>query len=412
MKTLFTLSLAAILLASCGRQEGSVTLTVVNPSDMERAGELVEVPLAGLTRRLNLPDTARLVVRDEAGRELPTQTTYDGKLLFAASLLPRDTARYTVQAGIPASVAVQARGRVYPERLDDLAWENDLVAFRAYGPALQATGERGYGYDLLAKRGTDMPVLDERYALDLNPATRARIDSLRKADPAAADSLARSTSYHVDHGNGMDCYAVGPTLGGGTTALLDGEGQIAYPWCYRTCEVLENGPLRFAARLTFNPLQVDGDTSVVETRLITLETGSYLNRTEVVYEGLSRPTPLVTGIVLHDDTGGMAMEKEPGYMAYADPTTGSGNGKLFVGAVFPDPVQEITADRFSAAEQKQRAGAKGHLLAYSTYRPGTKFVYYWGFAWDRATGKDFEAWKKYLARKAEQLRHPLVVTVD
>ena len=69
MKTLFTLSLAAILLASCGRQEGSVTLTVVNPSDMERAGELVEVPLVGLTRRLNLPDTARLVVRDEAGRE-------------------------------------------------------------------------------------------------------------------------------------------------------------------------------------------------------------------------------------------------------------------------------------------------------------------------------------------------------
>ena len=31
--------------------------------------------------------------------------------------------------------------------------------------------------------------------------------------------LNRGISYHVDHGNGMDCYAVGPTLGGGTAAL-------------------------------------------------------------------------------------------------------------------------------------------------------------------------------------------------
>ena len=387
-KFLLTLSLAAFLLSACGKQTDAVTLTIINSLDVERRGEIVEVPLADLTRKLNLPDTARLVVRDEAGHELPVQRTHDGKLLFPATVAALDTARYTVQPGTPAPVPVKVCGRVYPERLDDLAWENDRVAFRAYGPALQATGERGYGYDLLAKRDTDLPVLDERYALHLK----------------------QGISYHEDHGNGMDCYAVGPTLGGGTTALLNSEGRIAYPWCYRTCEVLDNGPLRFAARLTFPPMALDGDT-VVETRLIALDLGSYFNCTEVAYRGLSHEAPLVVGIVLHDDTGEVALS-EDGYMAYADPTTGKGNGRLFVSALFPDSVQEMKTAFFPPAEQKQRAGACGHLLARTTYRPGTRYVYYWGFAWDKAIGTNFDAWQGRLEQEAGKLKHPLAVAVE
>lgn len=56
---------------------------------------------------------------------------------------------YTIQPGTPAPFDVIACGKYYPERLDDVAWENDLGGFRAYGPALQARGERGFGYDLL-----------------------------------------------------------------------------------------------------------------------------------------------------------------------------------------------------------------------------------------------------------------------
>ena len=54
---------------------------------------------------------------------------------------------------------------------------------------------------------------------------------------------------------------------------------IIYPWCYKTQEVLDNGPLRFTVKLEFNPLAVKGDTAVVETRLITLDAGSHLHRT-------------------------------------------------------------------------------------------------------------------------------------
>ena len=56
--------------------------------------------------------------------------------------------------------------------------------------------------------------------------------------------MSRAISYHIDHGNGMDCYAVGPTLGGGTAALMP-DSAIVYPYCYKDYEILDNGPLRF-----------------------------------------------------------------------------------------------------------------------------------------------------------------------
>ena len=121
---------------------------------------------------------------------------------------------------------------------------------------------------------------------------------MKKTDPKAADELYKSVSYHVDHGNGLDCYKVGPTLGGGTAALMVND-TIVYPYCYKTFEVLDNGPLRFTVKLTYNPLIVNGD-SVVETRLISLDAGSQLNKTVVTYDNLKETTPVVAGIVLHD----------------------------------------------------------------------------------------------------------------
>ena len=29
---------------------------------------------------------------------------------------------------------------------------------------------------------------------------------------------------------------------------------IVYPYCYKDCEILDNGPLRFTAKLVYNPL--------------------------------------------------------------------------------------------------------------------------------------------------------------
>ena len=389
----------------------TVTVTVTNPLAMERSNEMVEVSMETITNRLGLADTAQIVVLDADGQQVPYQITYDGKVIFPATIAANGAATYTIQTGTPEAFDVKACGKCYPERMDDMAWENDLVAFRAYGPALQAKGERGFGYDLFTKYNTTEPILEAMYAKELNKETRAKIAELKKTDPKAAAELSRERSYHIDHGYGMDCYAVGPTLGAGVAALMVND-SIIYPWCYKNQEILDNGPLRFTVKLEFTPLTVKGDSTVVETRLITLDAGSHLNRTAVSYSNLKETLPIVAGIVLHEPDGAVVADAANGYITYVDPTTGPDNGKIFMGAAVPAVVKDAKTVLFSEKEKKERNNADGHVLAVSDYEPGSEYVYYWGFAWDRADIKTAAAWNQYMADFAQKVRNPLTVKVN
>lgn len=412
MKKTLLLFAVAWICYSCAGGNRTMTVTVTNPLSIERADEMVEISMNDVTAKLQLPDTAQIVVLDANGQQVPYQLTYDQKLIFAAAVEAGGTASYTIQAGEPAPYDVLACGRQYPERMDDVAWENDLVAFRAYGPALQEKGERAFGYDVFTKYNTTQPVVEARYAEELNAEKRAKIAELKKTDPEAAAEMQRAISYHVDHGNGMDCYAVGPTLGGGASALMEGD-TIIYPYCYRTHEILDNGPLRFTVKLEFTPLVVRGDSNVIETRLISLDAGSYLNRTVITYTNLKETTPVATGIVLHEPDGVVKTDAAGGYITYVDPTTNPGgdNGKMFMGAAFPAEVKEAKTVLFPEQEKKElRGGADGHVLAISDYQPGSEYVYYWGSAWDKAAIKSVDAWNRYMAEYVQKLRSPLVVS--
>ncbi len=389
----------------------TVTVTVTNPLAMERSNEMVEVSMETITNRLGLADTAQIVVLDADGQQVPYQITYDGKVIFPATIAANGAATYTIQTGTPEAFDVKACGKCYPERMDDMAWENDLVAFRAYGPALQAKGERGFGYDLFTKYNTTEPILEAMYAKELNKETRAKIAELKKTDPKAAAELSRERSYHIDHGYGMDCYAVGPTLGAGVAALMVND-SIIYPWCYKNQEILDNGPLRFTVKLEFTPLTVKGDSTVVETRLITLDAGSHLNRTAVSYSNLKETLPIVAGIVLHEPDGAVVADAANGYITYVDPTTGPDNGKIFMGAAVPTVVKDAKTVLFSEQEKKERNNADGHVLAVSDYEPGSEYVYYWGFAWDKADIKTSDAWNRYMADFAQKVRNPLTIKIN
>lgn len=389
----------------------TVTVTVTNPLAMERSNEMVEVSMETVTDRLGLADTAQIVVLNADGQQVPYQITYDGKVIFPAAIAAGGTATYTIQTGTPEAFDVKACGRCYPERMDDMAWENDLVAFRAYGPALQAKGERGFGYDLFTKYNTTEPMLEAMYAKELDKETLAKIAELKKTDPKAAAELSRERSYHIDHGYGMDCYAVGPTLGAGVAALMVND-TIIYPWCYKNQEILDNGPLRFTVKLEFTPLTVKGDSTVVETRLITLDAGSHLNKTVVSYSNLKETLPIVAGIVLHEPDGVVVADAANGYITYVDPTTGPDNGKIFMGAAVPAVVKDAKTVLFSEKEKKERNNADGHVLAVSDYEPGSEYVYYWGFAWDKADIKTADAWNRYMADFAQKVRNPLTVKVN
>ena len=389
----------------------TVTVTVTNPLAMERSNEMVEVSMETITNRLGLADTAQIVVLDADGQQVPYQITYDGKVIFPATIAANGAATYTIQTGTPEAFDVKACGKCYPERMDDMAWENDLVAFRAYGPALQAKGERGFGYDLFTKYNTTEPILEAMYAKELDKETLAKIAELKKTDPKAAAELSRERSYHIDHGYGMDCYAVGPTLGAGVAALMVND-TIIYPWCYKNQEILDNGPLRFTVKLEFTPLTVKGDSTVVETRLITLDAGSHLNKTAVSYSNLKETLPIVAGIVLHEPDGAVVADAANGYITYVDPTTGPDNGKIFMGAAVPAVVKDAKTVLFSEKEKKERNNADGHVLAVSDYEPGSEYVYYWGFAWDKADIKTADAWNRYMADFAQKVRNPLTVKVN
>lgn len=192
------------LMASCTQEKG-VTVSVSNPLKIDRVEEIVEVSADDILGKLKLDETEEFVITDENNAEVPYQLTADNKIIFPVTVKSEATTSYNIIKGQPSHINTLVYGRQYPERLDDIAWENDKAAYRAYGPALQQTGEKAYGYDVFTKSVSEL-VVEDRYAMDLDPDTRAMIKQLREeGKKAEADSLANAISYRPWQRNGLLC---------------------------------------------------------------------------------------------------------------------------------------------------------------------------------------------------------------
>ena len=411
---LFTLHFSFFTLHAAER----VTITVANSLGVPRSTELAEAD-ANLIRA-KLDGVSTFYITDADGKEVPSQLTYDGKVIFPVGVPAKGKSIYYAQKGQTSQYEARVFGRQFPERVDDIAWENDRVAFRCYGPALQRNGERAWGYDVWNKR-TSKLIVEARYASELDPDMQRTIQKLRSAGQGdLADDLYNAISYHVDHGNGMDCYKVGPTLGCGTAALYV-NNRIAYPRCYTTYEILDKGPLRFTVKLAYGTENIDG-MAVFETRIISLDAGSHLNKAVVSYHGLTRQTPLAVGIVIHNENPNAYVQNNAGgYMCYedlGDPTQykekyrakqNQDFGKIFVGTVFP---QSVNTMKYQA--ENGLPGATGHILAISSVSDTTPFTYYFGSAWDHNEETSIFSltdWEAYLNAFARQVRNPMTITV-
>lgn len=410
-KSIFILAAAIqFVLSGCGNV---LTVDINNPLAEARHPELIELEMSDVTAALGLGEEDKFVITSE-GNEIPYQITYDSKVVFPATLAAEESQTYTIKKGNPSEYVTKVRGDHYPARVDDICWENDIVGFRVYG----FKEDNPSGYDIFTKKNSDLPVIPEMYRKALDPemkALQAQIKTEFGADSAAKFNNAHM-SFHIDHGYGADFYAVGPTLGAGTSALLDGE-QIIYPFCFETFEILDNGPLRFTLKLTFRPFKAGESENVVETRIISIDLGSHFTKTAVSFENLDKKTPIVTGIVVQDKDGKATGDAQKGYIAYPAPTMNFDkfqdidNGIIFVGHVFPESLQSVGLRYFSEDESKSRGGSKGHMLAHSTYSPGESFVYYWGFGWDGADMKTYEQWIEHLDTFSAQLRTPIIVNL-
>ena len=66
-----------------------------------------------------------------------------------------------------AAPAARTFARYVPERIDDFAWENDKIAFRAYGPKARKGAENS-GIDCWLKR-VEYPIIDKWYGKGVSP---------------------------------------------------------------------------------------------------------------------------------------------------------------------------------------------------------------------------------------------------
>ena len=140
--------LAACALAACG-SGGGLVAEVTNETDLERSSETVEIAWGDLRRAGVTADN--VVVTTAEGEQIPSQVIFDSAgepatLLFQATVAPASSMSYRIEAGEREAYEPQAYGRYVPERADDYAWENNKVAYRLYGPALETSPEIAYPY--------------------------------------------------------------------------------------------------------------------------------------------------------------------------------------------------------------------------------------------------------------------------
>ena len=385
---LLMFSALSILPASARR----VTLTVSNSGNNQRQ-EVVEVDLGTVCRTAGCSNDAQLTVRNGFGQEVACQRTSDGKLLIDVAVQPHGNAVYTIDEGKPSDFRHYVYGRIFPERADDFAWENDRGIYRMYGPALQRTGERSFGTDVWTKNTPEL-VLEQRYRQH-NRGVRQR-DSLRRAGkPGEAEEIYLATSFHHDHGYGLDCYGVGPSLGCGAPALMK-EGHLVFPWCYKECRIIDNGPLRLTFELTYGTT----DEGTTEHRMVSLDKGSHFNRMTVWYDGIRQRTALAAGVVLH---GGDKPVLGKNYILYADPTDNPkvNQTQIYVATLFPNGIDKaVTLE-----------GEKPHAVGVVNGYKGERYTYYFGSAWSSYDVGTQAQWQLTVDTFLNNLSNPLKIEI-
>ena len=409
------------------------TIVVNNPTSAPRT-ELISLSMNEVKAKLGNAAPKKgeaYIVKNKSGQQIGSQITHDGYLLIDASVRPHGSATYYVTIGKPYQQKVWATGALYKIRKDDIAWENDRCAYRVYGPALQRTGERSFGTDVWVKNTPDT-VVYERYVKDMNGNIKgdkidAKVRALQKQEKAEknkakAAALAKQikslqaeskevdilTSFHLDHGNGLDPYRVGATLGLGAPSLMVGKNQVL-PYCYKDYKILDNGPLRFTVELTYKPSTVGDMKNVVEHRIISLDKGSNFNKMTVWYDGLTTPTDFATGFPIHEeDTESKTFAKD--YVSYADPTDNIevNNSQVFVGVLFHEGIDNTYYQLFD----KKHDGATGHALGLKRgLKNGEKYSYYFGAAWSKYDVKSYAEWQIRIKEYLDALKTPLGVEV-
>jgi Domain of unknown function (DUF4861) len=261
--------LRAAALAAVSTSSPAQTVPAASPAVVELAEvlvrndaafarrETIEVSLRSLPGVGKPADLRRVRVVDEAtGKEILAQAMdtdgdYDeDTLVFQADLVSKAAARFRLTLGETRTYRredFRVYGRFNRERFDDFVWENDKVAFRMYGEALETWVRE--------------------------PLTSSSVDAwVKKTNRLVANDWYLVDNYHKDHGEGGDFYSAGKTRGCGGSGLI-AEGRLFTSKNFRRSRVLSRGPIRLLFELEYDAWDVAG-VKVRERKRVTLDAGS------------------------------------------------------------------------------------------------------------------------------------------
>lgn len=283
------------------------------------------------------------------------------KLLILSALL-------LALAGCKGASEVKVMARYVPERADDFVFENNLVAGRFYGEALEGN-PTSPGIDIWVKLPGKL-VADEWYKGAME-------------DP---------DYYHHNHG-GKDCYKVAVSLGGGASAPMIG-GKLCYPSTnYRSFEMLEESPDKVVFVLHYPAWQASETVSVSLDKKITVLPDSYFCDVEDTYKFTGAETLTIAAGVNRHPAQGTLVEERLGSGHYAlwehasDQSIEPEDGMLGVAVVVPDAGESfVTADGI-------------HGICTREIRSGEAFCYSFGSCWSKGEVKDAAAWFNIVSKQ-------------
>ncbi len=373
-KDMLALVTALLYFSFAGVAQANKNIVIENRGIANYTDKVLAVSWQIVLAKYPAVDTSDLKIVDAVTKkEISYQLEYMGNtavqnLLVQVSIRAKASISLLLQKARPALFAVKTFGRYVPERKGDFAWENDKIAFRMYGKELEKTpAENAYGMDVWVKRTSRM-ILNERY---------------------------KRGEYHIDHGDGMDYYHVGFSLGAGNCMPFSND-SIWYSKNYTQWKVLDNGPLRITFQLSYDPWNVDGK-QVTAIKTITLDAGCQLNKVSVQYNYAGAGNlPLVIGIIKRPEGGVELLNEQKGILAYWEPQHGA-DGTTGVGCIIPAPIKNMQVN-------------KNQLLAVSEVEKNGAFVYYTGAVWNKAGSiKNEQEWFSYLQQLQQGLGSEAIV---
>jgi hypothetical protein len=383
------LLLTAILASNFAVHSQNKIITVTNSLAVDREFETVELS----KKSLGLPDSVKL--EELAVKEINSNLILESQavdnngdgvmdvLLFQPKIGASSQKDFEILPATNASAAknISCYSRFVPERIDDYAWENNKVAFRAYGPVAQkmaedkvAGGTLTSGIDAWLKR-VEYPIINKWYEKATNG----------------------TGTYHKDTGEGLDNFNVGDSRGVGGIAVK-ADGKYYFSKNFISWKTITTGPIRTSFILTYADWDAKGN-KITESKLISLDYGSYLSRFEINIKGTKA---IAAGLTLHDKKGTIGTNIKEGWLSYWEPIDDSEIGMGLV-----TPKNTLTSFDNYVTNDKDLSNLYGNLNVKNN-----KVVYFAGFGWKK--GSPFQTkteWETYLSSFAKKVNNPLRVKV-